>query len=338
MEAWPVDMNDHPAAELRSHVVEFPDNRLAASLFGELDSHLKLMEHRLGVQLHPIGNTVVITASWQLVEKARILLETLYESLKRGQFVDQQCVEAGIRALCDTGGVRDVFAPENVIRTPRRTIQARTLRQADYIQTLGRSELTFAIGPAGTGKTYLAVASAVARFQEGSVSRIILTRPAVEAGERLGFLPGDLQAKIDPYLRPLFDSLQDTLGADRMEKMVSRNALEVAPLAYMRGRTLEEAFIILDEAQNVTPEQMKMFLTRLGTGSRTVVCGDATQIDLPRGTRSGLIDAMDILKHVEGIAWIHFSEHDVVRHPLVRSIVQAYDRAGRQQWKNGGSV
>ncbi|HIJ82883.1 MAG TPA: PhoH family protein [Magnetococcales bacterium] len=323
---------------LRTQIVEFPDNRLAAALYGELDIHLKLMEDQLDVVLHPLGNSVIITATGQQGTKVKILLETLYDALKRGQHMDQQRVEAGIRALQEKNGLEEMFSPGNIIKTPKKTIQPRTSGQADYIQTLNRSQLTFAIGPAGTGKTYLAVANAVAGYQEGWISRIILTRPAVEAGEKLGFLPGDLQAKIDPYLRPLFDALEDMLGGDRIEKMLSRHTLEVAPLAYMRGRTLNEAFIILDEAQNVTPEQMKMFLTRLGTGSRTVVCGDITQVDLPRGTRSGLIDAMDILKNVKGIEWVHFSDRDVVRHPLVRSIVQAYDQAGLHQWKNRGSV
>ncbi|MBF0109985.1 MAG: PhoH family protein [Magnetococcales bacterium] len=330
-------MDDCVAPTPRTQVVEFPDNRLAAALFGALDTHLKLMETHLDCSLHPLGNGVVITASRDQGEKVRTLLETLYDSLKKGQHVDQKSVEAGIRALNSANGLEGFFSSEHVIRTPRRTIQARTPKQADYMRILGQAPLTFAIGPAGTGKTYLAVASAVAGYQEGWVEKIILTRPAVEAGERLGFLPGDLQAKIDPYLRPLFDALQDTLGAERVEKMVSRNTLEVAPLAYMRGRTLDEAFIILDEAQNVTPEQMKMFLTRLGAGSRTVVCGDATQIDLPRGSRSGLVDAMEVLQHVPGIEWVHFSPRDVVRHPLVQSIIQAYDQARRQQWNNRGS-
>lgn len=298
-------------------------------LFGELDIHLKLIENHLDVVLHPLGNRVVITASVAQGNKVRTLLETLYAALKRGQHVDQHQVEAGIAALREESVLEDIFSEESSFKTPKKIIHPRTTRQAEYIQTLKRSELTFAIGPAGTGKTYLAVACAVAGYQEGMVSRIILTRPAVEAGERLGFLPGDLQAKIDPYLRPLFDALQDMLGGERIEKMLKNNLLEMAPLAYMRGRTLSEAFIILDEAQNVTPEQMKMFLTRLGPGSHTVVCGDVTQVDLPRGTRSGLMDASDILKDVKGIEWVHFSDKDVVRHPLVRSIVAAYDHAGQ---------
>lgn len=338
MDTPSVDMSNGQTPTSHSEVVEFPDNRLAASLFGELDGHLKLMENQLEVVLHPMGNSVVITATKKQRDKVKELLKTLYDSLKRGQHVDQQRVEAGIHALHEKSRLKDIFSPENVISTPKKAIQPRTPRQADYIKTLNHSQLTFAIGPAGTGKTYLAVAAAVASYQEGSISRIILTRPAVEAGERLGFLPGDLQAKIDPYLRPLFDALQEMLGGERIEKMLSRNVLEVAPLAYMRGRTLDEAFIILDEAQNVTPEQMKMFLTRLGSGSHTVVCGDITQVDLPKGTRSGLIDAMDILSHVKEIEWVHFSEQDVVRHPLVRSIVRAYDEANKQQRKNRGSV
>ncbi|MBF0130975.1 MAG: PhoH family protein [Magnetococcales bacterium] len=320
-------MDDSQVPDLPPQVIEFPDNHLAAILFGELDAHLRLIEDHLDVALHSLGNRVVITAAAVQGEKVRTLLETLYDALKKGQQVDLHRVQAGITALSEKGVLEGVFSEENSFKTPKKTIYPRTTRQAEYIQTLKRSELTFAIGPAGTGKTYLAVACAVAGYLEGGVSRIILTRPAVEAGERLGFLPGDLHAKIDPYLRPLFDALGDMLGGERIEKMLSRNVLEMAPLAYMRGRTLNEAFIILDEAQNVTPEQMKMFLTRLGPGSHTVVCGDATQVDLPRGTRSGLMDASDILKHVKGIEWVHFSDRDVVRHPLVRSIVAAYDHA-----------
>lgn len=318
-----------------TEVVEFPDNRLAALLCGALDSHLKLMELRLGVALHPVGGGVVITAPRERARKVRTLLETLYASLERGHPVDQKCIEAGILTLTEKQSLVDIFSEQQVLKTPRLALHPRTPQQAAYIRTLLASELTFAIGPAGTGKTFLAVAVAIVAYLEGRVARVILSRPAVEAGERLGFLPGDIQAKVDPYLRPLFDALHDMLGAERVLRLLDRKAIEIAPLAFMRGRTLEEAYIILDEAQNTTTEQMKMFLTRLGEGSQMAVLGDITQVDLPRGTGSGLIQAHQRLQNVQGVAFVHFSEHDVVRHPLVRRIVQAYEQADRHSHSSG---
>ena len=324
-----MDVTDHPTDTLLTERVEFPDNRLVLTLFGALDNHLKLMEKRLYISLHPLGNGVTITAPEHRAKKVCQLLKTLYTALEQGHAVDEKQVEAGIQTLEDSEPetVSELpFFTELLLRTPRRVIHPRNPRQADFVRTLALSDLTFAIGPAGTGKTYLAVAAAVVHFMEGRVARIVLTRPAVEAGERLGFLPGDLQAKVDPYLRPLYDALHDMLGPEKVERMLQRNELEIAPLAYMRGRTLDEAFVILDEAQNTTTEQMKMFLTRFGSGSKVAVSGDITQVDLPRGQLSGLVQAADRLQNLQEVAFVYFSHRDVVRHPLVRSIIQAYEQ------------
>ncbi|MBF0583932.1 MAG: PhoH family protein [Magnetococcales bacterium] len=316
--------------------IEFPSNALLLSLCGPLDSHLKQMEERLAVSLHPLGNSITITAPEPQTKKVQQLLESLYAALEQGHAVDQQWVEKGILKL-EEEAFRHTPLPdcpelaEFVLRTPRRVLYPRTPRQAEYLQALSTAALTFAIGPAGTGKTFLAVAVAITHWLEGRVARIILTRPAVEAGERLGFLPGDLQAKVDPYLRPLYDALHAMLGPEKVERMLMRNELEIAPLAYMRGRTLEEAFIILDEAQNTTTEQMKMFLTRFGEGSQAVVSGDITQMDLPKGQPSGLVQAAKILQNIPEVAFVHFTHRDVVRHPLVRKIVQAYEQAGQSR-------
>lgn len=313
--------------------LSFADNQLVASLFGQCDAHLLLIEKRLNISLHARGNVVAITAPTLLAKEVRHLLETLYTSLEQGHPVDHQRVEHAIRILeervekSQLSSVREVIEGDPLLRTPHRTIYPRNPRQASYMNTLTRSDLTFAIGPAGTGKTYLAVAAAVSDFLAGRVGRIVLTRPAVEAGERLGFLPGDLHAKVDPYLRPLYDALHHMLGLEKVERMLEQNVLEVAPLAYMRGRTLEEAFIILDEGQNSTAEQMKMFLTRLGEGSKMVIAGDITQIDLPHHQISGLVQAMKLLSAVEGVSFVHFSHTDSVRHPLVQKIVHAYEQA-----------
>ncbi|MEO5331469.1 MAG: PhoH family protein [Magnetococcus sp. YQC-5] len=314
-------------SEVITTTMTFPDNGLVAMLFGALDGHLRLMEERMEVVLYPLGNSVTMTAAPDRIEKVQHLLKTLYAALEQGQTVDRNRVEAGMLALEKQAEPEAFLSGKWIFRTPMREIHPRTPRQAEYAQALSNANLVFAVGPAGTGKTYLAVAAAVTDFIEGRVARIILTRPAVEAGEHLGFLPGDLQEKVDPYLRPLYDALYDMLGFDKVERMLSRNILEIAPLAYMRGRTLTEAFIILDEAQNATVEQMKMFLTRFGEGSRVVVSGDITQVDLPSNRPSGLAHAVEVLKHVEGIALTCFTHQDVVRHPLVRRIVQAYEEA-----------
>ncbi|MBF0426732.1 MAG: PhoH family protein [Magnetococcales bacterium] len=309
----------------------FPDNRLAMRLFGECDAHLRLLEERLPVALHPRGNTLAVSATPGQVTLVRDLLQELYALLEQGEHIDQQRVVDGIEAIAEQVMPMRLFAPEVAIHTPRLVIHPRNARQAAFIETLATADLTFAVGPAGTGKTYLAVAVAVQACLEGKVVRVVLTRPAVEAGERLGFLPGDLQAKVDPYLRPLYDALYDMLGYEKVERMQEQKILDIAPLAYMRGRTLEEAFIILDEAQNTTPEQMKMFLTRFGQGSKAVVCGDVTQIDLPGGRGSGLVHALKVLSGVAGMGVVHFTDRDVVRHPLVRRIVRAYEEADGQR-------
>ncbi|MBF0623585.1 MAG: PhoH family protein [Magnetococcales bacterium] len=311
--------------QIRTETVTFPDNNLALLLFGECDAHLKMMEAALDVSLHPRGNAVAITARKSRLRMTQDLLRELYTQLENGLPVDAQRVSDGIQALKENVPLADLFSTARTVETPRRVIRPRNARQAAYLEFLEKHALTFAVGPAGTGKTYLAVAAALADFLAGRVARIVLTRPAVEAGERLGFLPGDLQAKVDPYLRPLYDALYDMLDTDKVERMLDQNRLEIAPLAYMRGRTLEDAFIILDEAQNTTPDQMKMFLTRLGQSSRMVACGDVTQVDLSPGRTSGLIQALEVLGQMPEVGIMTFSERDVVRHPLVRRIVRAYE-------------
>jgi phosphate starvation-inducible PhoH-like protein len=320
----------------------FDDNSLLAQLVGEHDQHLDRIERRLGVHLVVRGNLVAIDGPAAPVEQARIVLATLYDRLRRGLDIDQGEVDAVLRIVPGQKGEphkaerrrpespADPSEPEP-IRTRKKQITARSITQRAYIQALRQHDLVFGLGPAGTGKTYLAVAAAVDMLMTGQVQRIILSRPAVEAGERLGFLPGDLKDKVDPYLRPLYDALHDMLPADQILKRLGNGDIEVAPLAFMRGRTLAHAFVILDEAQNTTPVQMKMFLTRLGEGSRMAVTGDLSQIDLPRGTQSGLRDALDTLEGVEGVATIRFGEDDVVRHPMVQRIVHAYNARDRER-------
>jgi phosphate starvation-inducible protein PhoH and related proteins len=273
------------------------------------------------------GNRVTITGPASATEVAQLVLNQLYDRLKRGQEVDLPAVEAAIRlAEADVGDRSlSLWREEVGFRTRKRRIGPRTPGQAAYVKALRDNDLVFALGPAGTGKTYLAVAAAVDLLMTGRVERIILSRPAVEAGERLGFLPGDLRDKVDPYLRPIFDALGDMLPADQLQKRLAAGEIEVAPIAFMRGRTLSRAFVVLDEAQNTTPVQIKMFLTRLGEGSRMVVTGDPTQVDLPPDTRSGLADALEILEGLDGIAVIRLSDRDVVRHELVARIVRAYE-------------
>jgi phosphate starvation-inducible protein PhoH and related proteins len=318
--------------------IQFDDNSLLPPLFGERDLHLDRIERQLGVSLVPRGNLMAIGGSASSIERARAVLGGLYDRLKRGLPLDLADVDAALRlaeAQADEGtDTLPLLAEPVSIRTRKRQISARTTAQGDYIRALRDHDLVFGLGPAGTGKTYLAVAAAVDMLMTGQVQRIILSRPAVEAGERLGFLPGDLKEKVDPYLRPLYDALHDMLPGDQIIKRLGNGDIEVAPLAFMRGRTLSHAFVILDEAQNTTPVQMKMFLTRLGEGARMAVTGDLSQIDLPRGTRSGLTDALETLDGVEGIGMVRFTESDVVRHPLVMRIVRAYearDRARRSQ-------
>ena len=307
--------------------LEFDNNLLLPALYGERDQHLDRVERQLGVSLISRGNRLAISGPPSATEAARLTLSRLYDRLKRGQDVDPPAVEAALRlAEAEIADKSLSLWQENAgFRTRKRRIVARTPGQAAYIRALRESELVFGLGPAGTGKTYLAVAAAVDLLMTGQVERIILSRPAVEAGERLGFLPGDLRDKVDPYLRPLFDALNDMLPADQLARRLGTGEIEVAPIAFMRGRTLARAFVILDEAQNTTPMQMKMFLTRLGEGSRMVVTGDPSQVDLPQGTRSGLAEALETLVGVEGIAVVCFTDRDVVRHEFVARIVRAYE-------------
>ena len=314
--------------------LEFDDNRLLPLLFGEYDQNLARIEQQLGVLLVSRGNQVAITGPAKSVDAARDTLSALYERLKRGQAVDRNDVDAMLRMALNPVADRSLFdlagADGTAVRTQRRLISPRTPVQAAYLAALRSSDMVFALGPAGTGKTYLAVAVAVAMLAKGKVDRIVLSRPAVEAGERLGFLPGDLREKIDPYLRPLYDALYDMLPAEQVMKRLSTGEIEIAPLAFMRGRTLSNSFVIVDEAQNTTPVQMKMLLTRLGENSRMVVTGDLSQVDLPAGVRSGLRDAIDVLEGVEGISLVRFTDADVVRHALVSRIVRAYDDRDRR--------
>jgi len=300
--------------------LEFDDNALLPALFGEHDRHLARLEQLLDVSILSRGNQIAIEGDPTMVAAARATLGALYARLKRGLTVDMAEVDAAVR-LANAGGPSDALS----IRTRKRVVMPRSPGQEDYVRALRSKELVFGLGPAGTGKTYMAVAMAVALHITGAVDRIVLSRPAVEAGERLGFLPGDLREKVDPYLRPLYDALYDMLPADQVVNRLASGEIEIAPLAFMRGRTLSNAFIILDEAQNTTPMQMKMFLTRLGEGSRMVVTGDLSQIDLPAGAVSGLRDAVDTLSAIRNLEIVRFSAADVVRHDLVAEIVRAYD-------------
>jgi phosphate starvation-inducible PhoH-like protein len=309
-------------------VFEQPD--LLGPLFGEYDRNLVAIENRLGVYIAARGNKLQIDGDAEAAARARDVLQGLYNRLAVGQPIDSGAVEAVIAMSAEPtfdGIIRhDVSAPPKVmIRTRKKTIVPRSANQGVYMEALARNELIFALGPAGTGKTYLAVAQAVSQLITGSVDRLILSRPAVEAGERLGFLPGDMKEKVDPYLRPLYDALYDTLPAEQVERRIAAGEIEIAPLAFMRGRTLANAFIILDEAQNTTIAQMKMFLTRFGEGSRMVICGDPKQVDLPQPGLSGLADAVERLEGIEGIAVTRFTTADVVRHPIVGRIVAAYE-------------
>ena len=314
--------------------IEFDDNLLLPALYGERDQHLDRIERQLGVSLVPRGNRLAIAGPASATEVARRALTQLYDRVKHGQEIDLATVEAALRLA--QAEIEDkslsLWREDAGFRTRKRRIAPRSAAQAAYVKAMREHELVFGLGPAGTGKTYLAVAAAIDLLMAGKVERITLSRPAVEAGERLGFLPGDLREKVDPYLRPIFDALNDMLPADQLAKRLASGEIEVAPIAFMRGRTLAHAFVILDEAQNTTPVQMKMFLTRLGEGSRMVVTGDPTQVDLPTGSRSGLADALEALRGIEDVGVVRFTEKDVVRHPLVARIVGAYearDRAAR---------
>jgi len=308
----------------------FDKPQLLGRLFGEYDQNLVAIENRLGVYIAARGNKIQIEGEAGATARAREVLTGLYNRLAKGQELDPGAVEAVIAMSAEPtleGIIRnDVSQPPSVmIRTRKKTIVPRSATQIGYMEALSRSDIIFALGPAGTGKTYLAVAQAVQQLISGSVDRLILSRPAVEAGERLGFLPGDMKEKVDPYLRPLYDALYDMLPNEQVERRIASGEIEIAPIAFMRGRTLSDAFVILDEAQNTTPMQMKMFLTRFGMNSRMVICGDPKQVDLPDIGKSGLADAVGRLEGTEGISTIRFNSADVVRHPIVGRIVEAYE-------------
>lgn len=308
-------------------------NGEAANVFGNHDQNLRFIENNCAAKIVARGNELIISGEREAVDRTRQLFQQLIALARSGTLISVNTINYALKVLEQQSGETHKLAKvlsKDIYVTPEgKAIRPRTLGQERYVQAMQENDLVFGIGPAGTGKTYLAVVMAVAALRSKQVNRIVLARPAVEAGEKLGFLPGDLQEKVNPYLRPLYDGLYDVLGVDTAKKYVERALIEVAPLAYMRGRTLGNAFIILDEAQNTTPEQMKMFLTRIGLGSRAVVIGDITQIDLPPGQVSGLVDARKVLKDVDGISIQLLTEADVVRHPLVQKIVQAYDRRER---------
>ena len=313
--------------------LEFDQPYLLGPLFGDYDRHLITIETRLGVHIAARGNRVQIEGEPDAASRAREVLIGLYNRLDQGHDVDAEAVEAvlGMAAQPNLDGIvaEDVTSPPRVmIRTRKKTIVPRSTMQTAYMEALARDDMIFALGPAGTGKTYVAVAQAVSQLIAGTVDRLILSRPAVEAGERLGFLPGDMKDKVDPYLRPLYDALYDMLPTEQVERRITSGEIEIAPIAFMRGRTLNDAFIILDEAQNTTPLQMKMFLTRFGMRSRMVVCGDPNQVDLPEPGKSGLHDAVSRLSDIKGISVVKFTAADVVRHPLVGRIVEAYEGPG----------
>ncbi len=297
-------------------------------VFGINEENIPLFRQELGVDIHAPGGDVVLTGDPDKVELAKLTLEKLNEIVLRGEAVDRTRIRYAIELASEGNAdrigeiMRDVIA----ITYRGRQVKCKTLGQKQYVDAIRKNTATFAVGPAGTGKTYLAIAMAVVALKNKEIERIILTRPAVEAGEKLGFLPGDLAQKVDPYLRPLYDALHEMLGVDAYQRLLERGAVEVAPLAYMRGRTLNDAFIILDEAQNTTSEQMKMFLTRMGMGSKMVITGDVTQIDLPQGKKSGLVEALEVLKDVDDIGIVRLSHRDVVRHELVQAIVKAYEK------------
>ncbi|MDF1621136.1 PhoH family protein [Pseudothioclava nitratireducens] len=314
-------------------LLEFPDNRLLIDLCGEFDRNLSQIEHKLGVHILRRGNQLAIVGAPEAKMQAAGILHHLYQRLEQGKPIDAEEIDASIR-MADLGGAGvsvdeqlEMFAAGKYeIRTRKKQVEPRTEAQKQYVKHLFEHEMAFGIGPAGTGKTYLAVAVGVTMLIGGHVDKIILSRPAVEAGERLGFLPGDMKDKVDPYMQPLYDALNDFLPAKQLAKLMEEKRIEIAPLAFMRGRTLSNAFVVLDEAQNATTMQMKMFLTRLGQGSRMVITGDRSQVDLPRGMPSGLADAERILGDVSGISFNYFTAKDVVRHPLVAKIIDAYEK------------
>lgn len=315
-------------------ILEPSNSRYLAALCGQFDQHLKQIEQRLNVTISSRGNQFSISGAEQARITVASLLELLYLEINQGIDINPESIHLHLQQVTSEPLVEDedkAIEPILVVRTPRVVVKPRGKNQQNYVRSIKQHDINFGVGPAGTGKTYLAVACAVESLKAEQVRRILLVRPAVEAGEKLGFLPGDLNQKIDPYLRPLYDALYEMLGFETVNKYIERNIIEVAPLAYMRGRTLNNAFIILDESQNTTKEQMKMFLTRIGFGSTAVITGDATQIDLPRGQQSGLTHVMRVLGDVGGLDFTYFQARDVVRHPLVQKIVEAYEEHDRLQ-------
>lgn len=312
---------------------ELFNNTLVQQMVGVQDANLKMLEKILGVDIAAFGNNITIKGETSAVEQAKTAIDVLYNKVSRGIEIGEQEVQAAVRLSSNEVDSQTAQDLSNIVlKTKKRHIYPRSATQAEYIQTMMQNELVFGLGPAGTGKTYLAVALAVSMMLEGTIDKIILSRPAVEAGENLGFLPGDLKEKVDPYLRPLYDALYEMLPAEQVDKKLALGEIEIAPLAFMRGRTLSNAFIILDEAQNTTPMQMKMFLTRLGENSRMVVNGDLSQVDLPRGVVSGLRDALDVLHGTPNIGSVRFSAADVVRHGLVAKIVKAYEEKSKKEY------
>ncbi|BBL52957.1 phosphate starvation protein PhoH [Bartonella quintana] len=329
------------AADVKDVVLIFENNQYAKAVFGKLDENLAYIEQKLGLSIHPRGNEILIRGNIAAIKHAQYVLQQLYERVKTYPELTLSDIEGAIamaNLLYKQQESPTTTQPATKriparLSTHKKTIHARTSTQDAYIRAMEHTELVFGVGPAGTGKTYLAVAHAAMLLEHGIIERIILSRPAVEAGEHLGFLPGDLKEKVDPYLRPLYDALYDMMPVEKVERILASGVIEIAPLAFMRGRTLSHAAIILDEAQNTTSMQMKMFLTRLGEGARMIVTGDVSQIDLPAGQKSGLIEAIRILSNIENIAIIRFDEKDVVRHPLVAAIIRAYDHNSEAQNK-----
>ncbi|WP_270912601.1 PhoH family protein [Allofournierella sp. CML151] len=319
-------------------LIELNSVDTALAIFGSCDENIRLLENEFGITAVCRGTQIKFTGEPEGVAAAGRAVDAMLTLLENHTPLEEQTVRycISLAGAGEESRVQELTEDFVAITAKGRPVRPKTLGQKEYLNSIRKNAITFGVGPAGTGKTYLAVAMAVKAFKSKEVTRIILTRPAVEAGEKLGFLPGDLQNKVDPYLRPLYDGLYDMLGPETFQKLQEKQSIEVAPLAYMRGRTLDDAFIILDEAQNTSPEQMKMFLTRMGVGSKVVVTGDVTQIDLPDKARSGLVDALSVLKNVEGIGRVYFSEKDVVRHRLVQQIVKAYDRAAAARSRRNG--
>ncbi len=313
--------------------IDFNEYELLNVLLGEQNKHIKIIEKRVGLSISSRGTELMLRGGDWEIDLAESILVQLYELVKKGFPLYSQDIEHAIRILSKdrSAKLKDIFLDTIYVSSKKRVVTARTVNQKEYIESIRNYDIVFAIGPAGTGKTYLAMAMAVASLVKKEVRRIVLARPAVEAGERLGFLPGDLNEKVNPYLRPLYDALHDMVDFDDASNLMEKGVIEVAPLAFMRGRTLNDSFVILDEAQNATAEQMKMFLTRLGFSSKAVITGDITQTDLPAGKNSGLVEALEILDGIKGIKFIYFSRDDVVRHPLVQKIIDAYDIKDKQR-------